>query len=71
MSTQTTSTGPQGNKVLNYIKGVRAELKKVSWPTSAELKNYTTVVLVTCTVFGIGLYAVDSVFHLGLKLLIK
>ena len=30
-----------------FLREVRAELRKVAWPTRAEVLNYSTVVLVT------------------------
>lgn len=68
MSTQTNSANQTKTSASDYLKGVRAELKKVSWPTRAELINYTVVVLVTCSIASIGFYLIDSVFHFGLKL---
>jgi len=41
-------------KIISYLKKVKAELEKVAWPTRAELANSTGVVLVlvvACTVF--------------------
>jgi preprotein translocase subunit SecE len=37
----------QRTKPREFIKEVRAELRKVAWPTRAEVLNYSTVVLVT------------------------
>ena len=42
------------NKIIDYLKKVKAELEKVAWPTRKELANSTGVVLVLvaiCTVF--------------------
>ncbi len=33
------------NKLTNYLKEVRQEIKKVSWPTKKEAFNYTMIVL--------------------------
>lgn len=41
-----------------YFKGVRSELKKVTWPTRSEVINYTIVVAVIVsflTIFVAGL----------------
>ena len=41
-------------KIMDYIKKVKAELEKVAWPTRQDLTNSTGVVLVlvaACTVF--------------------
>ena len=45
-----------------FLKEVRLELKKVDWPTRRELTTYSTVVLVTITVMGAFVFAVDYLF---------
>jgi len=43
-----------------FITDVRAELKKVSFPTRAETIGATTVVIVFCVLMSLYLSAVDS-----------
>ena len=50
-----------------FFKGVRTELKKVVWPTRKELVSYTGVVIFTCVVFSLGLWALDTIFNGALK----
>jgi preprotein translocase subunit SecE len=57
-------------KNTGFLKGVRAELKKVTWPTRKELKDYTIVVLVMCTLTTLGIYAFDVIFRGALQLFI-
>lgn len=45
-----------------YFKGVKVEMKKVVWPTRQELGSYTVVVLVTCAVFALAFWGIDSGF---------
>ncbi|MEK7582371.1 MAG: preprotein translocase subunit SecE, partial [Patescibacteria group bacterium] len=33
------------NRIVTYLKDVRAELSKVSWPTRQQTINYTFVVI--------------------------
>lgn len=54
----------------NFFKSVRAELKKVSWPTKKEVKDYTIVVLVMCTIIMLGIYVFDMIFRGALHLFI-
>ncbi|MGM0378761.1 MAG: preprotein translocase subunit SecE [Bacillota bacterium] len=58
----------KGNKLANFFKGVKAELKRVNWPNKKELYSYTTVVIVVCTLVTIGIWIADSVFRAGLGL---
>lgn len=50
-------------KVSNYFKGVRAELRKVNWPTKKELKNYTIVVFTATAALTIVIWGLDFVFR--------
>jgi len=47
---------------VKYLKSVRAEIKRVTWPTQAELKAATIVVLFTLILVTAYLWAVNSVF---------
>ena len=47
----------------NYLKGVRAELKKVNWPTKKELTNYTVVVLATTFAMALVIWGLDLIFQ--------
>ncbi|HHT21630.1 MAG TPA: preprotein translocase subunit SecE [Tissierellia bacterium] len=45
-------------RVKNYLRGVRSELRKVTWPTRKELINYTIIVIVVTIILAmiIGLF---------------
>jgi preprotein translocase subunit SecE len=58
------------NRFSGYLRETSQELKRVSWPSFAELKESTVVVLVTVSVITVLLYAVDKVLDLGMKQLI-
>ncbi len=59
------------SKFSSYLRETSQELKRVSWPSVAELKESTMVVLVTVTVITILLYAVDWVLNLGMQTITK
>lgn len=44
----------------DYFKGVKTEMKKVVWPTKKEVASYTGVVIVTCAVFALCFWLVDT-----------
>jgi len=46
----------------NFLKDVRAELKKVTWPSRAEVTSTTIVVIVATIFFGFYLFVMDIVF---------
>ena len=45
-----------------FLHEVRAELKKVTWPSRGEVKNTTVVVILTTVFFGFYLYGLDIAF---------
>ena len=54
-----------------YLRETGMEMKRVSWPSIAELKESTIVVLATVTVITIFLFAVDKILDLGIKQIIS
>ena len=44
----------------DYYKGVKTEMKKVVWPTKKEVASYTGVVIVTCAIFALGFWLIDT-----------
>ena len=50
-----------------YFKGVKVEMKKVVWPTKKEAVSYTAVVIVTCALFALGFWRIDTGVLAALK----
>lgn len=57
------------DKVKNFFKGIgkyfkdtKSELKKVVWPSKADIKTNTIVVLVTVAIAAVVMIALDAVF---------
>jgi preprotein translocase subunit SecE len=48
------------DSVKEFLTDVRAELKKVSFPTRAETVGSTTVVIVFCVLMSLYLSVIDS-----------
>jgi len=46
-----------------YLKEVRAELTKVSWPSRATTVNMTLLVVAVSAILGLYLGVVDYIFH--------
>ena len=44
----------------DYYKRVKTEMKKVVWPTKKEVASYTGVVIVTCAIFALGFWLIDT-----------
>lgn len=47
---------------VEFVREVRAELKKVSWPTKQEVIRYSTIVLVALVLFTAFVFVVDLAF---------
>ena len=58
-------------KIKNYFRGVKAELKKVSWPTKKELLNYTVVVIITCAIMTLIVWGLDVLFQQLINLIVQ
>ena len=48
------------SRIAQYFRDVRAEMKRVSWPTLNEVKNTTIITLVAVIFFSIYLFAIDQ-----------
>ncbi|MEW6378802.1 MAG: preprotein translocase subunit SecE [bacterium] len=58
-------------KAIQFIREVRLEMKKVTWPSKAEVTSSTTVVLVTTTIITVFLYLCDVGLARVISTLIK
>ncbi len=50
------------NRILRYLKEVRAELRKIVWPSRSTTIRLTLIVLGVSLVFSIALGVIDWVF---------
>jgi preprotein translocase subunit SecE len=48
-------------RTTQFMRDVRAEMKRVSWPTFNEVKNTTIITLIAVIFFAVYLFAVDQV----------
>ena len=60
-STALGSLGEQPRRLRNFLHDVRVELDKVSWPSWADVRSTTVVVIVTVAFFGLYFLLTDSV----------
>lgn len=54
-----------------FIKDVRVESTKVSWPTRQELRDSTVVVIITVTIVAAFIGIVDRILTWGVSLLFR
>ena len=45
-----------------YLREVRGELRKVAWPSRAEVTRYSVIVLITVVVLGAFIFLLDYAF---------
>ncbi|MDO8600321.1 MAG: preprotein translocase subunit SecE [bacterium] len=49
-------------KLINFLRDVRVEMKKVTWPTRSQAINYTIVVILISVGVALFLGALDALF---------
>jgi preprotein translocase subunit SecE len=49
-------------RFVNFLRDVRAELKKVTWPSKNEVVSTTIVVIAATIFFGFYLFFMDVIF---------
>jgi preprotein translocase subunit SecE len=47
-------------RMTQFLRDVRAEMKRVSWPTAGEVKNTTIITIIAVIFFSIYLFVVDQ-----------
>ena len=60
-----------GQSVREYIKDVRQEMTRVSWPTREELRDSTIVVIVTVLLVAAFIGVVDRLLNMAVGLLFR
>ncbi|PID80713.1 preprotein translocase subunit SecE [bacterium DOLZORAL124_64_63] len=55
----------------SYLRETSLEMKRVSWPSKAELRESTVVVIVTVALITLMLFVVDKVLDFGMQQLTK
>ena len=58
-------------KIKSFASDVAKEMKKVSWPTKDQLKESTTIVIVTTLLFTVFVYIIDWVVNQSMTFLFK
>jgi preprotein translocase subunit SecE len=59
----TTTTTKEDNPAVKYFRETRAELRKVTWPTSEEAKNLTFIIVMVTIAMAIFLGTSDYIFQ--------
>ncbi len=54
-----------------YIKGVRAEVARVSWPTRNEVISLTALILLLVVIVTVYIWGVDGIIGTLLRLFVQ
>jgi len=57
-------------KLITFLKEVKLEIGKVSWPAKKELFASTWVVLLFSVIFALGVWVVDLLFSRVLRIVL-
>ena len=76
MRAETTSEKPEVKRsvlqgISDYIRDVRVEMTKVSWPTAAELRESTMVVIVMVFLMMVFIGIVDRALSYAFEALVR
>ena len=58
-------------KLFKFLREVRLEMKKVTWPTRKEITGSTVVVIITVIIVSIYLGIVDNILQYAIRRLIS
>lgn len=69
MSSQAVSK--DNEKKIGFFKGVKSEMKKVSWPSMKTLVNHTIIVITMCVFMSLFIGVLDLGFQSLIGLIVK
>ena len=55
------------DKLVTFLKEVRNEVVRVTWPGREEIKSATLVVIVVCIFVALVIWLIDSVIKTGVE----
>ncbi len=58
-------------RIVNYLKGVKAEVARVSWPTRNEVISLTALILLLTVVVTVYIWGVDGIIGTLLRIFVQ
>ena len=59
------------NRITKYLKEVRAEIRKVTWPSRAEVTRLSTIVIVVLVAASAVMALIDYAFSWLMRIIIS
>jgi preprotein translocase subunit SecE len=59
------------NKIIEYIRKIYLEMRKVTWPSRSDLVNSTIVVIVISAIVAVIIFALDTVFSTVISVILR
>ncbi|NOY06552.1 MAG: preprotein translocase subunit SecE [Chlorobi bacterium] len=50
-------------KIITFVNDVIKEMKKVTWPSQEDLKDYTTIVIASTVIISLLVMIIDKFFQ--------
>ena len=69
MANQVEKTLPRPShleKAVQFLKEVRGEVAKVTWPSGDEVKGATVVVIIVCAIVAFVIWGIDKIISFGM-----
>ena len=65
MSTEALTAAEPGffKRIINFLRDVRAEIGKVTWPSKDEIRKATTVIVIFVTALGLLIGLMDAILQ--------
>lgn len=58
-------------RITGYFKEVKAEMKKVVWPTFSKVRQNTLIVILYVIIVGLVIWGLDMLFTWGMSFFIN
>ena len=58
-------------RIVNYLKGLKAEVARVSWPTRNEVISLTALILLLTVVVTVYIWGVDGIIGTLLRIFVQ
>lgn len=58
-------------RIIGYLKGVRGEVDRVSWPSRSEVISLTALILLLVVILTIYIWGVDTILQAVIRFFVQ